>query len=257
MTNGGTLDGMWIEDPYPPTVPPGQDQLPSENGEPMESDRHREQMNLLIDSLRDHWAHRDDFYVAGNMFVYFSELQTRKNDFRGPDVFVALDVVKKDRKSWVLWEEGGRFPNVVIELTSPSTKTIDYEEKLRVYERIWRVSTYVIFDPFTLELTAFQNTADGFAPATFVDGSVVVSGMNLSLGVRPTRLSGGGTMGLRWIDRGAVVMTRDERADTERERANTERERANTERERANTERARADAAEARIRELEALLAKR
>ena len=48
----------------------------------METERHRHQMNLLIDSLAEAWNDRDDFYVGGNMFVYYSELQAKRNDFR-------------------------------------------------------------------------------------------------------------------------------------------------------------------------------
>ena len=44
-----------------------------------------------------------------------------KNEFfRGPDVFVVVGAEKKERLSWVLWEEL-RLPDVVIELTSPSS----------------------------------------------------------------------------------------------------------------------------------------
>ena len=35
---------------------PTEDDLPCDDGEPMETPRHREQMNLLIDSLKVHWA---------------------------------------------------------------------------------------------------------------------------------------------------------------------------------------------------------
>jgi len=93
---------------------PGQDELPSEDGEPMETGFHDAQDALLKDTLMDAWRDRRDFFVAGNMFVYFSERQIRANDFRGPDVFVVLDTEPKGRKSWVAWEEGGKLPDVVI-----------------------------------------------------------------------------------------------------------------------------------------------
>jgi hypothetical protein len=72
------------------------------------------------------------------MFVYFSQLQVKRNDFRGPDVFVALDVERKERKSWVAWEEGGRLPDVVIELTSDSTRHVDHVDKKRTYAIVRR-----------------------------------------------------------------------------------------------------------------------
>ncbi len=88
----GKLGEMDVDrDPFAPTPPPGQDALPYDDGEPMETSRHGDQMHLLIDTLRGAWAERQDFYVAGNMFVYFSELQTKGAYFRGPDVFVVLE----------------------------------------------------------------------------------------------------------------------------------------------------------------------
>jgi Uma2 family endonuclease len=215
-------------------------------------------MNQLIDTLAQHWADREDFFVGGNMFVYFSELQTRKNDFRGPDVFVVLGTDrKKHRKSWVLWEEGGKFPDVVIELTSPSTKTIDHEEKLRLYERIWSVSTYVIFDPHTLELTAYHRDATGFVRDETDRGVIHVPCMGLSLAIAPTRLEGEAVTGLRWLQRGVPVPTREERTEHERERADAERQRADQEHARAEAHRQRAEqermrAEEARVRAEEA-----
>src|SRR4051812_38235556 len=123
--------------PFEP--PPGEDELPCSDGEPMESERHAKQQSLLTSSLDRAWKDRDDVYVGGNMFVYFSEIQIKKNDFRGPDVFVVLDTTRRVRKSWVMWGENGRVPDVVIELTSPSTQAIDRGEKKRVYEKLLRV----------------------------------------------------------------------------------------------------------------------
>src|SRR5262245_13658516 len=97
---------------------PGEDDLPSEDGEPMESTFHDAQDALLKDSLIEAWSERTDFFVGGNMFVYFSERQVRTNDFRGPDLLVVLGVERRARKCWVAWQEDGRLPDVVIEVTS-------------------------------------------------------------------------------------------------------------------------------------------
>ncbi len=137
--------------------PPRGEDLPCDDGEPMETARHRDQMLLLIDTLREHWAERDDFYVGGNMFLYFSALQAKRNDFRGPDVFVVLDTDRsRERRSWVVWEEGGKAPDVIIELTSESTRRVDHGEKRRVYGHVLRVSEYFIYDPWTAELEGFR-----------------------------------------------------------------------------------------------------
>src|SRR4051794_36756462 len=81
---------------------PGEDDLPCSDGMPMETQFHVLQMTLLIQTLSHHWADRQDFHVGGDMFVYFSQDQVRKKDFRGPDVFVVLEVPRRLRKSWVV-----------------------------------------------------------------------------------------------------------------------------------------------------------
>ena len=48
--------------------------LPGSDGEPLENERERLQINLGIESLNHHWRERNDFYVGGNMFVYYSLL---------------------------------------------------------------------------------------------------------------------------------------------------------------------------------------
>ena len=60
---------------------PTEDDLPCDDGEPMETSRHREQMELLIHSLQAHWAERTTYYVGGNMFLHYDPSNRRK--FRG------------------------------------------------------------------------------------------------------------------------------------------------------------------------------
>jgi Uma2 family endonuclease len=190
-------------DPSAPVPPPGQDQLPAEDGEPMDTPRHRAQMQVLIDSLEDAWAERNDFYVGGNMFVYFSELQIKGHDFRGPDVFVVLDTERKERKSWVAWEENGQLPNVVIELTSDSTRAVDHGEKKRIYSKVWRLPQYFIFDPHSTEFEAFELDPETrqFVPMRAdAGGDYEVFGTGLKLGIRPGRVHLFDGPFLRWID---------------------------------------------------------
>lgn len=132
-----------------------EDTLPCEDGMPMETARHRLQMNVLIEPLELAWQDRQDFYVAGNMFVYFSPKQEFTHDFRGPDVFVVLGVPKRERKSWVVWQEG-KAPDVVIELTSASTAKEDTGKKKLIYQNQLRVPEYFLYDPFSAELAGFR-----------------------------------------------------------------------------------------------------
>jgi Uma2 family endonuclease len=123
---------------------------------PLETDFHRDQIDLLIRLLKYWWRDRQDFYVSGNLTVYYNEQQLKSRDFRGPDIFVVLGAEKRDRRSWVLWEEGGKYPNVVIELLSSSTATVDRGAKKQLYQDVWRVPDYFWFHPETLEFAGFH-----------------------------------------------------------------------------------------------------
>jgi len=202
---------------------PGQDELPCDDGEPMETAFHDAQDAVLKDTLIDAWAERRDCYVAGNMFVYFSDLQVRSNDFRGPDVFVVLDVERKDRKSWVAWQEGGRLPDVVIEVTSESTAHVDRGEKMRIYARVWRTPAYFIFDPETEQLEGYRLDGDRreyVALAPDEKGDLAVLPLGLSLGLRRTKYRDYDRLFVRWIDsQGNPLPTAQERASRAEARA--------------------------------------
>ncbi|NCR80021.1 MAG: Uma2 family endonuclease, partial [Microcystis aeruginosa K13-10] len=135
-------EDFW-EPPPPPT------DLIFDDGEPLESNRHRIAMNVLIRSLQQGYGERDDFYTGGNMFIYFSREQAKNRDFRGPDFFAVLNVDgSRERQGWVIWEEEGRYPDVIVELTSPSTAKTDKVRKKAIYEGTFRTPDYFIYDPF-------------------------------------------------------------------------------------------------------------
>jgi hypothetical protein len=104
----------------------------------MENYQHLMQMLALIATLRWLWRGRTDYFVGGNLTIYFSERQRKSEDFRGPDFFVALGVDgTRERRSWVVWQEDGKYPNVIIEFVSASTEKIDRGEK-QIYEDVFR-----------------------------------------------------------------------------------------------------------------------
>ena len=128
-------------------MPPTQAELPCDDGIPMETQRHKFQMDILIDTIQPWLDQRTDGYVGGNMFVYYSLAQLKNQDFRGPDFFAVLGVPKTERLSWVVWEEG-KPPDVVIELLSESTASNDKSAKKLIYQNQMRVSEYFWYDPF-------------------------------------------------------------------------------------------------------------
>ena len=234
---------MTVKPIHLPDPPPRAEDLPFDDGEPLESARHRDQMNLLIDSLQDAWHHRDDFFVGGNMFLYYSELQARTSDFRGPDVFVVLDTPRRERLSWVVWQEDGRTPDLIIELVSASTERVDRVEKMRVYANI-RVPEYVIFDPFSARLDAFHLDASGtYVPvAPDSHGRVASARLGLSLGTRRSTFHDIDADWLRWFDGdGQLLQHGAERAAQEAQRAAQEAQRAEQQAQRAEQEAQRAE----------------
>lgn len=124
---------------------------------PLESDWHRLAMNLLIEVISYHFRERKDYFVGGNMFLYFSARQARDRDYRGPDFFY-VDGAEHDRERsyWAVWEEEGRYPNVIIELSSPSTAEEDHTTKFRIYERTFRTPEYFIYNPDTQLLEGWR-----------------------------------------------------------------------------------------------------
>ncbi len=122
----------------------------------LETDFHREQIELLIRLLKYWWRDRPAFYISGNLTIYYNEQQIKKRDFVGPDVFVVLGTEKRDRRSWAVWEEGGKLPNVVIELLSNSTASVDKGAKKKLYQDVWQVPNYYWFHPETMEFAGFS-----------------------------------------------------------------------------------------------------
>jgi Uma2 family endonuclease len=182
----------------------------------METEHHRKQMIALCQSLERAFRDRDDVYVGANMAVYFSELQAKKNDFRGPDVFVVLDTVRRARKSWVVWQEGGRTPDVVIELLSPSTEEVDRGEKMRVYAKLLRVPNYYLFDPIDGRFEGYAldpSRREYMRMQPGPGGDLPCPPLGLGLGVRHGVIDGVENDWLRWLDaQGNVLVTNEERA---------------------------------------------
>ena len=116
--------------------------LPYDDGEPLESHWHRLQINLLGDMLHQHSPERTDFFVGGNMFVYYSLEQARTRDYKGAGFLVVLGVDRgTPRTPGLSRQEEGRYPDVIVELL-PRGTTMDriWEPKKDLYERVIKTS---------------------------------------------------------------------------------------------------------------------
>ncbi|MBD2457865.1 Uma2 family endonuclease [Nostoc sp. FACHB-87] len=199
-------------------IPPTQAELPYDDGVPMESARHKAQMDLLIDALIPWLEQRDDGFVGGNMFVYYSLAQVRNKDFKGPDFFVVLEVPKGERRSWVVWEEG-KAPDLVIELLSDSTAIADKNEKKLIYQNQMRVPEYFWYDPFHPDdLAGFSNEKGVYQPIeTNAQNQLVSQFLGLALQLWQGNYKGIDAIWLRWASlAGELLPTPEEK---ERQRA--------------------------------------
>jgi Uma2 family endonuclease len=221
------------------------------NEPPLETHLHVQQMLLLIKCLDWLWRDRNDYFATGNLTVYYSPRQRKSEDFRGPDFFVVLDTERKPRKSWVVWEEEGKYPNVIVELLSDSTAKTDRGLKKQIYQDIFRTPDYFWFDPNSLEFRGFH-LVDGIYRDLQPNeqGQLWSQQLNLYLGVHHRQLR-------FFTSEGQMTPTPEESAQAaevmvtvERQQAQAERQRAETERQRAETERQRNEKLAAKLREL-------
>ncbi|MGB7441867.1 MAG: Uma2 family endonuclease [Coleofasciculaceae cyanobacterium] len=128
-----------------------------ESNEPeMESSLHYIQLALLVSCLEWLWRDREDFFIGANLTIYFSRQQLKNRDFRGPDFFLVQSTQKRPRKSWVVWEEDGKYPDLIIELLSSSTADIDRTIKKDLYQDRFRSHEYFWFSPEDLEFAGFR-----------------------------------------------------------------------------------------------------
>jgi len=123
---------------------------------PLETELHLRQIILFLSCLELLWRDRNDFYAAANLTVYYSPNQLKSEYFRGPDFFVVLETERKTRKSWVVWEEDGKYPHVIVEVLSSSTANTDKTTKKKIYQDTFRTPDYFLFDPENLELSGFH-----------------------------------------------------------------------------------------------------
>lgn len=130
----------------------------------METIDHSAQQEILLAILRRYLRGRKDFFIGSNASVYFSAEQLKNKDFRGPDIFVVKNPKERkdsDRNSWVVWEEDGRYPDLVIELLSESTAHKDRGIKKDIYQNTFRMPEYFYFSPSETDKTK-KNEFAGF-----------------------------------------------------------------------------------------------
>jgi Uma2 family endonuclease len=132
-----------------------------------ETDLHRLLMIALLHALEEFFRGNPLVYVSGNIFIYYPD-EAGVLQSVAPDIFVVFGVAKGERRIYNLAEEG-KAPEVVIELTSRSTKVEDLVTKHYIYGRLG-VREYFLFDPYceTVQpaLTGFRLKGGEYVPIT-------------------------------------------------------------------------------------------
>ncbi len=212
---------------------------PESDGKPMaETDLHRD---LLLQSIEVFKRYFPDSYVSGNIFLYYEKDNPRRSI--SPDVLLALEEKPGRKRVYKTWESAPL--DLVIELTSISTKSEDYKSKKEIYSKILKVPNYIIYDPERLILDVFMLKEDHYEQLEADERNLYyLAHLNIFV-AQDDKVS------LRFFDPYRnPLLTQEERIKLESQKAKEEFRRAENETEQRML-------AEKRIKELEALLRER
>ncbi len=138
-----------------------------ENGGAVETMWHSKQISLLVEIGGQLMRERDitDYYIGGDQFIYYPEAidkiikdnsPGKSQDCKGPDFFYISSVDGNPyRKKWEV-EEEGCYPDMIIEILSPSTARVDKGKKKDIYEQTFQTGEYYWYDHDTDAITGYR-----------------------------------------------------------------------------------------------------
>lgn len=208
---------------------------PYTDGQPMgESRLQLMWIYYILTNIDLYYLDRKDVFVSANNFIY--PVQGRADLTIAPDVYVAYGRPKQDDlKSYKLWEQGGIFPQVVIELLSQSNSVKDMLEK-RIFCEKYGCDEYIEIDPYTETLAVWVRKGRRLRPVR-IDQEWVSPLMGVRFVPTSSKLSihrPDGKMFRSYKEIQASEAAQDQALDREAERAKAEAERADAERQRAD-----------------------
>jgi Uma2 family endonuclease len=168
---------------HPPQLALGSNSdYPTRDGRPMaETDLHRDMMFDVIAALKGYYAGQP-VYVTGNLLVFYEPGNKRRHI--SPDCMVVKGVMPVSRLNYLIWEEG-RSADVVIEITSRTTRREDIKKKFEIYRTVMRVREYFLFDPtgdyLTPRLQGYRLIEDQYVPMELTGGRLFCEELGLQL----------------------------------------------------------------------------
>jgi Uma2 family endonuclease len=144
---------------------------------PSPSTRHQHVVTKLSSAL-DAYLSRNR---SGQVFVAPLDVHLSSYDVVQPDLLVVLN----DQREIIQEQEIAGPPSLVVEILSPSSKTIDRVDKAALYARSG-VEEYWIVDPIEETVTVYGLDGDRFSPSATLDRnddlySIVLAGFILDL----------------------------------------------------------------------------
>lgn len=149
VVSQGVAEAVVADGLAPVPVLPPQDvrmaevEYPDTDGLPMaDNDFQAVTMHYAGPALARHFEGRG--YVATDTILYY--VKGNSNVYVAPDVMVVLGVDGSLRHSFMVWEEGGRIPDFVLEVVSNSKQQKDARDKRKVYSKLG-VREYFRYSP--------------------------------------------------------------------------------------------------------------
>lgn len=71
---------------------------------------------------------------------------------------------KVGRSGKTIWEDDGKYPNIIVEILSESTAKSDRGIKKDIYQNTFRTPEYFCFDPDALEVAGFLLVGGAYEP---------------------------------------------------------------------------------------------
>ena len=170
--------------------------FPDSDGAPMaETSANAIQMVDLQFALQSLFAQQGRAHtttVGGNQFVYYNPANGRDNI--SPDVYVIFDVPPPAPPKWETWVEG-KFPDIVFEISSPSTQREDLSERPGGKRHVYAeqgAREYYIYDPqqaMDPPFLGFESRHGRMEPLTPLASGGIISPL-LATELRPISMAG-------------------------------------------------------------------